>query len=174
VTKRSNHVMAKQARNPYDVIGVARGAPKDEVRRSFRKLTVLKHPDVNPNNPIAAMEFTELVSAYNVIMGDTMSKTQFEEELEQIRAEAQVQYEKNLRKTLNKEGGGIYLYRAFELGVGFFLLWTTTQSPDILDKLGILPSVCDANGKCYNVNVLPSAPRTVAGNPGQVQQLKAP
>lgn len=148
--------IARSAGNPYDIIGAPRGAPKDEVRRLFRKLTVVKHPDVNPNNQIAAKEFADLVGAYNTIMGDEYSKTQLADELEQIRTEARMQYEKNLKKELKDGQVGMYIYRVLELCAGFFLLWTTTQGPEVLDKLGILPTNCDVNGKCYPVNILPT------------------
>ena len=36
------------ARDPYDVIGVARAASADEIKRAFRKKAKALHPDANP------------------------------------------------------------------------------------------------------------------------------
>ena len=33
----------------YDVLGVARDAPFDEIRRAYRRQAVRWHPDKNPN-----------------------------------------------------------------------------------------------------------------------------
>lgn len=146
-------VTMRSAKNPYDVIGVPRGAPSSEVRRFFRKLALTKHPDVNPKNPRAAEEFKELASAYNSIMRDELSETQVSDELEQMRAEARAQYEKGLKKQLNEGTITLYLYRFFELSAGLFLLWTTTQGPEVLSNLGILPENCNPKtGKCSPVN----------------------
>lgn len=153
----ARRLVARPAGSPYDIIGAPRGAPKEEVRRVFRKLALTKHPDVNPENPLATEEFADLVSAYNAIMGDELSKSQLADELEQMRAEARVRYEKSLKTELKGGQVAIAVYRVFELCAGLFLLWTTTQGPEVLSQLGILPTNCDVrDGKCYPVNILPA------------------
>ena len=37
-------------RDYYDVLGVARGASKDDLKRSYRKLAMQYHPDRNPGD----------------------------------------------------------------------------------------------------------------------------
>jgi molecular chaperone DnaJ len=57
--------MATQ-RDYYDVLGVARGASDDEVKRAFRRLAQQWHPDVN-TEPGADQRFKELNEAYQVL-----------------------------------------------------------------------------------------------------------
>ena len=38
-------------RDPYDVLGVPRGASDDDIKKAYRKLSRLYHPDANVNNP---------------------------------------------------------------------------------------------------------------------------
>lgn len=50
----------------YDVLGVARGASKDEIKRAYRKLARQYHPDVNKDAG-AEDKFKEIQSAYEVL-----------------------------------------------------------------------------------------------------------
>ena len=59
--------MAKK-RDYYEVLGVAREASEDEMKRSYRKLAVKFHPDKNPNDPHAEEKFKELGEAYDVLI----------------------------------------------------------------------------------------------------------
>ena len=47
---------SKMAEDPYKVLGVARDAPDEEIRRAYRKLAKEMHPDLNPNNRAASEE----------------------------------------------------------------------------------------------------------------------
>jgi molecular chaperone DnaJ len=50
----------------YDLLGVARGATADEIKRAFRKKAKLTHPDTN-KDPKAADDFKLLGEAYEVL-----------------------------------------------------------------------------------------------------------
>ncbi len=54
--------MAKQ--DYYEVLGVARTATEDEIKKSYRKLAFQYHPDRNPDNPAAKEKFKEASEAY--------------------------------------------------------------------------------------------------------------
>src|SRR2546421_12785907 len=55
-------------RDYYEVLGVTRSAPEEEVKRAYRKLAVKFHPDKNPDDPHAEEKFKELGEAYDVLI----------------------------------------------------------------------------------------------------------
>ena len=57
--------MATQ-RDYYDILGVPRGAPDEDIKRSFRKLAQQWHPDVNTSHE-ADTRFKEINEAYQVL-----------------------------------------------------------------------------------------------------------
>ena len=54
-------------RDPYQVLGVSRGASDAEIKKAFRKLARQFHPDRNDGSPAAEAKFKEVQSAYNSI-----------------------------------------------------------------------------------------------------------
>ena len=57
--------MAK--RDYYDVLGVARSATDEELKKAYRKLALQFHPDRNPEDPDAEEKFKEASEAYAVL-----------------------------------------------------------------------------------------------------------
>ena len=51
----------------YKVLGVARGASSEEIKKAFRKLARKYHPDVNPGDKKAEAKFKEINEAYEVL-----------------------------------------------------------------------------------------------------------
>lgn len=51
----------------YAVLGVARTATQDEIRKTYRRLARRYHPDVNPGDKSAAEKFKEISAAYEVL-----------------------------------------------------------------------------------------------------------
>jgi molecular chaperone DnaJ len=60
--------MATKKRDYYEVLGVDRNAPEEEIKRAYRKLAVKFHPDKNPDDPHAEEKFKELGEAYDVLI----------------------------------------------------------------------------------------------------------
>jgi curved DNA-binding protein len=60
--------MAK--RDYYEILGIARTASADEIRKAHRKLVRQFHPDVNKNNPQMEAKFKEVQEAYDVLSDD--------------------------------------------------------------------------------------------------------
>jgi DnaJ-class molecular chaperone with C-terminal Zn finger domain len=64
-------------RDPYEVLGVPRGASAAAIKSAYRKLAKKHHPDANKNDPKSAARFSELNSA-NEIIGDEEKRKQFD------------------------------------------------------------------------------------------------
>ena len=59
-------------RDPYEVLGIQRGATDDEIKKAYRAKCKRWHPDLNPNDPTAEEHFKEVQAAYDAITkGDT-------------------------------------------------------------------------------------------------------
>jgi molecular chaperone DnaJ len=54
-------------RDPYEVIGVSRGAEDREIKRAFRALARELHPDVNRHDPEAEEKFKDAAEAYEIL-----------------------------------------------------------------------------------------------------------
>ncbi len=54
-------------KDPYQVLGVARDASDDAVKKAYRKLARKHHPDVNPGDKAAEERFKEISEAYAVL-----------------------------------------------------------------------------------------------------------
>jgi molecular chaperone DnaJ len=57
--------MAK--RDYYEILGISRNAPADEIKKAYRKLALQYHPDRNPNNKESEEKFKEAAEAYEVL-----------------------------------------------------------------------------------------------------------
>ncbi|HIA26715.1 MAG TPA: molecular chaperone DnaJ, partial [Planctomycetes bacterium] len=55
------------ARDYYDVLGVARNASEDVIKKAYRKLALQHHPDKNPGDSEAERKFKEAAEAYDVL-----------------------------------------------------------------------------------------------------------
>jgi DnaJ-class molecular chaperone len=64
-------------RDPYEVLGVPRGASAAAIKSAYRKLAKKHHPDSNKNDPKAAARFSEINTA-NEILGDEDKRKQFD------------------------------------------------------------------------------------------------
>ncbi|GJD97116.1 DnaJ C-terminal domain-containing protein [Methylobacterium iners] len=64
-------------RNPYDVLGVPKGASEADIKKAFRRLAKTYHPDRNKDDAKAKDRFAEANTAYE-ILGDAGKRAQFD------------------------------------------------------------------------------------------------
>jgi DnaJ-class molecular chaperone len=64
-------------RNPYEVLGVAKSATEDEIRKAYRKLAKRHHPDLNQGDAEAERRFKE-VNAANDLLSDAGRRARFD------------------------------------------------------------------------------------------------
>lgn len=53
--------------DPYEILGLARDAKPDEIRKAYHKLAKKLHPDLNPGDKAAESRFKDVASAYNLL-----------------------------------------------------------------------------------------------------------
>ncbi|WP_375397513.1 DnaJ C-terminal domain-containing protein [uncultured Sphingomonas sp.] len=53
--------------DPYQTLGVARGAGEADVKKAYRKLAKELHPDRNKDNPNASERFSQVTQAYDLL-----------------------------------------------------------------------------------------------------------
>ena len=54
-------------KDPYEVLGISRGASEEEVTKAYRRLAKKYHPDLNPGDSSAAEKMSEINAAYDRI-----------------------------------------------------------------------------------------------------------
>jgi len=57
-------------RDYYEVLGVAKDADENAIKRAYRKLAMKYHPDRNPDDKAASENFREVTEAYEVLSDD--------------------------------------------------------------------------------------------------------
>src|SRR5438270_8571740 len=59
-----------EKRDYYEVLGIARTAAVDDIKKAYRKLAIKYHPDKNPGDSDAEEKFKEAAEAYGVLSDD--------------------------------------------------------------------------------------------------------
>jgi hypothetical protein len=62
----------------YDLLGALPSDDAEGLRTAFRKAAKATHPDINPDNPDAALRFRELVRAYDILT-DAEQRTTYDQ-----------------------------------------------------------------------------------------------
>src|SRR5665213_1887024 len=64
-------------KDPYEILGVARIASPEEIRKAYYRLAKKLHPDLNPGNSDAEERFKEVSSAYD-LLSDSDKRQRFD------------------------------------------------------------------------------------------------
>jgi molecular chaperone DnaJ len=59
--------MTTTARDYYDILGLKKDAPQEDIKRAFRRLARKHHPDLNPGDKAAEKKFKEINEAYEIL-----------------------------------------------------------------------------------------------------------
>jgi molecular chaperone DnaJ len=70
-------VATRTTRSLYEVLGVEKDAPAEEIKKAYRKLARKYHPDKNPGDKEAEEQFKEVQAAYDVL-SDAEKRQQYD------------------------------------------------------------------------------------------------
>src|ERR1039458_10079389 len=54
-------------KDPYEILGIARTASLEDIRKAYRRLAKKLHPDLNPGNKRSEEHFKEVAGAYDLL-----------------------------------------------------------------------------------------------------------
>jgi DnaJ-class molecular chaperone len=64
-------------RDPYQVLGVAKTASAEEIKKKYRQLAKKLHPDLNPGNAETAAKFKDVSAAYD-LLSDAQKRARYD------------------------------------------------------------------------------------------------
>lgn len=91
----------------YGILGVARDADTDAIKKAYRKLARQYHPDRNPDDPAAEAKFKEISAAHAVLSDDKKRKLYDEFGPDGLREGFDPEAARNYQRWAGAFGGGM-------------------------------------------------------------------
>jgi curved DNA-binding protein CbpA len=86
----------------YYILGVARNASQDEIKRAYRKLSVKFHPDKNDGDKFFEERFKDINEAYETLVGDAKRKI-YDDRLKESNTTTQTSYSQPPKKKTTRQ-----------------------------------------------------------------------
>jgi DnaJ-class molecular chaperone len=99
--------------DPYNILGVAKTATDEDIRKAYRKLAKTHHPDLNPGNKEAEARFKDISAAY-ALLSDPEKRRAFD--AGEIDASGQPQAERRYYRDYADTGAGFRYQNPEDLG----------------------------------------------------------
>lgn len=105
-------------KDPYSVIGVAKTASADDIKKAYRKLAKELHPDVNPGDKAVEQRFKEVSAAYH-LLSDPEQRAKYDRG--EINADGSQAYENAFHRAYGQggDGGGGFEFNFGQGGADF-------------------------------------------------------
>ncbi len=87
----------------YNVLGIAKNATQDEVKKAYRKLARKMHPDLNPEDKEADRKFQQINEA-NEVLGDPEKRKKYDQHGEHWQHADEIEKNKSNRQQYEPQG----------------------------------------------------------------------
>ena len=84
-------------KDPYELLGVARDARREDIKKAYRALAKKLHPDLNPGDKAVEQRFKEVTAAYD-LLSDEERRRQFDSGMIGADGTAQNPFHRHYRK----------------------------------------------------------------------------
>tara|TARA_R110002073_G_scaffold104089_1_gene235488 strand:- start:4941 stop:5897 length:957 start_codon:yes stop_codon:yes gene_type:complete len=81
----------RMSRDPYEVLGLAKTATADEIKKAYRKIVRTSHPDLNPDDEGAQARFIEATAAHDLLKDPALRARYDKGEIDASGAERQAE-----------------------------------------------------------------------------------
>jgi DnaJ-class molecular chaperone len=123
------------AKDYYQLLGINKGASKEEIKRAFRKMARKYHPDVNPDEPKSGEKFKEINEAYSILSDD--KKREMYDKFGVVEGDT---------STYNNWGGAPGGSRVYQSPDGTTYYYSTSNSPGGFDFSDIFSNFGGSRG----------------------------
>lgn len=106
--------------DPYKVLGLSPDSSAEEIKKAYRKKAKEYHPDLHPNDPVAAKKMNEVNEAYDMLQNPEKYKAQREQEARRQQGGGQYSGYGAGQETRNSQNRGYQNYGGWTSDFGGF------------------------------------------------------